>query len=155
MSYWTVAQTESQRERTASIFLARNGFESYLPRIKKRKGVEPLFPGYIFIRIERHWHTINTTVGILRVLLAGECPAILRNEIMEEIRAREDRRGFIRLPKPAHKRGAKVRILRGTFADHPGIYDGASRKERERVLLEILGRMVPVDVAPADLEFVA
>jgi transcription antitermination factor NusG len=50
---------------------------------------------------------------------------------------------------------AKVRILRGTFADHPGIYDGASRKERERVLLEILGRMVPVDVAPADLEFVA
>jgi transcriptional antiterminator RfaH len=153
MSYWTVAQTESQRERTASVFLAQNGFETYLPRIKKRKLVEPLFPGYIFIRIERHWHTINTTIGILRILLAGECPAMLRNEVVDEIRAREDRRGFIRLPKPTHKRGAKVRITRGTFTDHLGIYDGASRKDRERVLLAILGRMVPVEVAPADLEF--
>jgi transcriptional antiterminator RfaH len=155
MSYWTVAQTESQRERTASNHLARSGFEVYLPRLKKRKTVEPLFPGYIFVRIVQHWHAINTTIGVLRVLLAGEHPARLPDDVLEEIRAREDRRGFIRLPKRTHKRGAKVRIVRGTFADHLGIYDGASRKDRERVLLAVLGRMVPVEVAPADLEFTA
>jgi transcriptional antiterminator RfaH len=155
MSYWTVAQTESQREHIAAKYLKRGGFESYLPRIKKRKMVEPLFPGYVFVRIERQWRAVNNTIGILHVLLAGECPAILQDEIMDEIRSREDKRGFIRLPKKTHERGEKVRITRGMFADHPGIYDGASRKDRERVLLDILGRMVPVDVPPADLEFVA
>jgi transcription antitermination factor NusG len=74
---------------------------------------------------------------------------------MDEIRSREDRRGFIRLPKKNHERGEKVRITRGMFLDHFGIYDGSSRKDRERVLLDILGRMVPVDVAPGDLEFVS
>jgi transcriptional antiterminator RfaH len=155
MSYWIVAQTESQRERTAARYLARSGFENYLPCIKRRKLIEPLFPGYIFVRIERHWHTINNTIGILRVLLAGECPAVLRDNVLDEIRGREDRRGLIRLPKKVHRRGARIRITRGMFADHPGFYDGASGKDRERVLLDVLGRLVRVYVAPNDLEFVA
>jgi transcriptional antiterminator RfaH len=153
MSYWTVAQTESQRERIAAGHLKRGGFEVYLPRIKRRKQVEPLFPGYVFVRIQIRWHAINNTIGILRVLLAGECPAVLHDQILDEIRSREDKRGFVRLPKKTHERGEPVRITRGMFADHPGIYEGSSRKDRERVLLDILGRMVPVDVAPSDLEF--
>jgi transcription antitermination factor NusG len=155
MSYWAVARTESQREQVAARHLVRRGFESYLPRIKVRKHAEPLFPGYVFVRIVQHWHAVNATIGILHVLLAGDCPAVLAQAIIDEIRARENRHGFIRLPKKIREPGAKVRITRGMFADHPGIYDGASREDRERVLLEILGRKVGIDFEPGDLEFVA
>lgn len=155
MSYWTVARTESQREHIAADHLVRRGFESYLPRIKVEAKIEPLFPRYVFVRIESHWHAINATIGVLYVLRDGDCPAVLRDAIIDEIRARQDRKGFVRLPKRTHERGEKVRITRGMFADHPGIYDGSSRKDRERVLLAILGRMVPVDVAPGDLQFIA
>jgi transcriptional antiterminator RfaH len=153
MSYWTVARTESQREHVAARHLARAKFEIYLPRVKLRRIIEPLFPGYLFVRIESHWHTINTTIGVLHVLLSGEHPAFLHQQIINEIRMREDRRGLVRLPKPTHAIGQKVHIKRGNFANHVGIYDGSSRKDRERVLLEILGRMVVVDIAPGDLEF--
>ena len=152
VSYWTVAQTESQRERVAADHLERGGFEVYLPRIKNRKKkIEPLFPCYLFVRIIDRWHAINATVGILRVLTCCDHPARVTDEIINELRARENPHGFVRLPKP--KPGKHVRILRGSFADHVGVYEGASGKDRERVLLALLGRMVVVDVRPADLQF--
>jgi transcriptional antiterminator RfaH len=104
------------------------------------------------VRIEHRWHVINATIGILRVITTCEHPARLPDEVMDELRAREDHRGFIRLPKQ-NRRGQSVRIARGMFADHVGIYDGSTRKDRERVLLAILGRMVPVEVATTDLQF--
>jgi hypothetical protein len=39
------------------------------------------------------------------------------------------------------------------FRDHIGVYDGQSGKDRERVLLALLGRMVRVEVPTADLQF--
>jgi transcriptional antiterminator RfaH len=154
MKHWTVAQTESQREHIAADHLGRRGFEVYLPRIKEApKQIEPLFPGYVFVRVENHWHAINATIGILRVLLAGECPAILPQHVVDELRGREDRRGFVRLPKKTHEPGERVRVLRGMLADHEGIYAGSTPKQRERVLLEILGRMVPIAFEPNDLQF--
>jgi transcriptional antiterminator RfaH len=151
MQYWTVAQTESQRETVAVEHLQRGGFETYLPKIKTRKRIEPLFPGYIFVRIVDQWHAINATIAVLRVLTVCEHPAVLDDRIIAEIRQRESPSGFVRLPTP--QRGRRVRILRGSFAEHIGIYDGPW-KDRERVLLSLLGRMCTIHVPQADLQFV-
>ena len=88
---WTVAQTEAQRERIAADHLVRNGFAIFLPLIKMRERVEPLFPGYIFVRIEMQWRRINGSIGILRVLTSCDRPARIADEIITEIRARESR----------------------------------------------------------------
>jgi transcription antitermination factor NusG len=42
--------------------------------------------------------------------------------------------------------GQRVRLERGCFAGRIGIYEGSDSLERERVLLAILGRQVPVSV---------
>jgi transcription antitermination factor NusG len=134
--------------------LRQRGFETYLPRIRtRRKQIDPLFPGYIFVRIIERWYVINSTPGIVRVLLCCDHPATLRDDVIDELRQRQDRRGYIVLPKRGPRRGQRVRITRGTFLDHVGIYDGQSGHDRERVLLALLGRMVAVYLPTSALQF--
>jgi transcriptional antiterminator RfaH len=157
MGYWSIVQTHSQRERLAAEQLAQRGFHVYLPKIRittklggrRVHSLVPLFPSYLFLRIDRVWYPVLSTVGVLRVLRnADREPARLDDEIINEIRGREVR-GIIKLPKPV-RIGDRVRIVRGSFRDHVGVYEGMSGKERERVLLDLLGRKVPVELDPED-----
>lgn len=152
--FWTVVQTESQREALALHGIERAGFECYLPQIKiKHRGerkIVPLFPAYLFVRIVDRWHSIAWSVGVMRILMAGEHPARLADEIVDEIRKREGRDGVIRFASSGPSVGSRVRVVTGQFRGHIGLYDGMSSRERERVLLDLLGRAVPVELAPND-----
>lgn len=151
MSYWAVAQTETRREDTAVRFLADQGYTCYLPRIKVKKRVVPLFPSYLFVRIIDRWYSVNQTIGVIHLLTAGDAPAQIRDSIVDTIKAKE-RNEIVRLPPPQGlKVGQQVRVLRGSFEGHIGLYDGMSGKDRERVLLDLLGRKVPVDFNKADI----
>jgi transcriptional antiterminator RfaH len=150
MSYWAIAQTHSQRETAAHDHLERQGFHAYLPCIEVKKRRAPLFPGYLFVRIDNAWYPILSTIGVMRLLRNGDQePSRISDLIVRKIREREVR-GIVKLPKRMQP-GMQVRILRGTFKDFIGIYDGMSGKERERILLELLGRKVPIDIHPDDL----
>jgi transcriptional antiterminator RfaH len=146
--YWAVAQTESRREHVARMFLMREQFETYMPRIKRQGRMEPLFPAYIFIRVVDVWYRARWTIGVTRIIMDGERPARLADEIVNSIRGREID-GVIVLPRAPHFRsGQQVRIRKGAFEGLVGIYDGMAGVDRERVLLNLLGRKVPV-VLPA------
>ena len=65
-----------------------------------------------------------------------------------------DRDGFIKLPEappPPVKRkivvGAKVRIASGPFGGWQGLYSGQSTKDRERILLHVLGGQRVIRIA--------
>lgn len=151
MSYWGIAQTHSQREGAAEDHLKRKGFEVYLPRIKVKKGrIAPLFPGYLFVRINAVWYPILSTIGVMRLLRNGENePSRIKDNILHNLQKSEVR-GIVKLPERLRP-GDQVRILRGTFKGHIAIYDGMSGAERQRVLLELLGRKVPLEIHPDDL----
>jgi len=157
MSYWSIVQTHSQRERVAAEQLAQRGFHVYLPKIRittklgarRVHNLVPLFPSYLFLQIDRVWYPVLSTVGVLRVLRNGDRePARLDDQIISEIRGREVH-GIIKLPKPVRV-GDRVRIVRGSFLDHVGVYEGMSGRERARILLDLLGRKVPVEIDPED-----
>ena len=151
MSFWSVAQTESQRERTAQRFLEQNGFETYLPMIKVSRRNVPLFPAYLFVRIVDRWYSIQHTIGVLQLLSSGELPSRLDDKVIAQIRGQE-RNGVVRLPKPRGLQlGDRVVVLRGAFFDRVGLYDGQSSRDRQFVLLELLGRSVRVEVGKQDL----
>src|SRR5262245_11810504 len=154
MDGWGIVQTHANREAIAAAELARKGFENYLPRIAvtSRRGTRrpvPLFPGYLFVRIVTVWYPVISTVGVLRLLRNGERePARIDDAIVRDIRSREVR-GIVRLPKRIAI-GDQVKIIRGSFRDHVAVYEGMSGKERQRVLLELLGRQVRVELDPDD-----
>jgi transcriptional antiterminator RfaH len=154
-SFWAVCQTETLREGTAARFLAQAGFETYLPKIKTRQRVVPLFPSYLFVRILEHWWQVDTTIGVISLLKAGDQPARLKDDIVNAIRAKE-RGGIVKLPEPKRiKAGDVIRVDKGTFAGHFAIFEGMSGKERSRVLLELLGRKVLVEIPAIDLQQLA
>jgi len=152
--FWSVCQVETFREKVASHFLKLNGFETYCPKIKQENRIAPMFPGYLFVAIEDRWYAIGQTTGVIRLLVAGDYPARVRNGIVESIKLRENN-GVVQLPgKRWLRQGDVVRITRGSFADSFARFDAMAGKQRSRVLLEMLGRTCPVVVPKADLELV-
>jgi transcription antitermination factor NusG len=153
IGYWTVAQTEPMREAVAVSHLERAGYTTYLPRIKSTKRVVPLFPTYAFVRITDHWYSAMATIGVIRLLLDADRPARVGDEVIHKIKAQE-RGGLVKLaaPRPRFIQGDKVRIVRGNFLGHLGIYDGMTGKERERILLDLLGRKVQVELPRTDIQ---
>jgi len=150
--FWSVCQTESQRESVAKKFLKQAGYETYLPLIQVKRRVLPLFPAYIFVRIVDRWYSIRWTVGVLRVLTVDGLPAQVSDKIMTAIQRREGENGLIKLPKkPGLQRGQRVRITRGAFENRVGVYDGMSGPDRVKVLIDLMGRDVPVSVATPDV----
>jgi transcriptional antiterminator RfaH len=169
MSYWSVARLRPQRERLALKCLTLFGFETYLPRVRelrttaqvvgasgviRRRKTEievPLFPGYCFVLIQLQWHGVNMAAGVVRLLMDGQYPAHVPDAIIDGIREREVG-GIVRLPKPPPFRsGDRVRVLRGPFDGHFGLYDGQAPRERIFVLLSILGGQVRTEMAEGDV----
>jgi len=148
---WAVIQCESQRELAVCLLLGRMTLPTYFPRIRLRKRIVGLFPGYVFCRLGPQFYPVLWTPHVIRLLMAGDRPAKLSDEIVENIRKLEHR-GLIKLPQPPRLRlGQQVKVIRGSFQGLLGLYDGQSGKDRERVLLELLGRKVRIELSAANV----
>lgn len=155
MSYWAIVQTEPQREHLARMGLMRLGFMTYMPRIKIRQRIAPLFPTYLFCSIDQRWYPVLWTQGVRQILMSDTQPAKLPDSVIVELKRRTDPDGLVRLPKQqvsGKQVGKSVRVTKGPFAGSLGIYQGMSAHERERVLLDVLGRKVTVELPSRDSE---
>ena len=153
---WYVVQTQTHCEDKAVWHLARQGFETYLPRYEKRRRharridtvAAPLFPRYLFVSIDRavqRWRSIQSTIGVSRLVCNGDDPAAVADRIIDDLKRSEDEHGFVRLERrPRFAPGDQVRILDGIFANCLGLFDGMSDRERVMVLLDLLGRKIRV-----------
>lgn len=163
MKRWFVAQTKARSEEQARVNLERQGFCAYLPRYRRerrharRRDVvrAPLFPGYIFVRLdldESPWRSINGTFGVDHLICHGERPAAVPDGIVEQIAARENDDGLIPLHARPFQKGDALRIVSGALADCLGFFDRMADRDRVVLLLDLLGRKVRVQ---APLEAVA
>jgi transcriptional antiterminator RfaH len=147
---WFVVQTNPQRESFVSEQL--KALNPYLPRFKTLKGrIAALFAGYLFIPEIEDWSPIVSTVGVRRLLKTGDHPACISGRIINQWRAKE-RGGLVQLPPPPRfQPGQRLTILHGSLKHRSVIYAGMSGKDRERVLIDMLGQNVTLLVATADL----
>jgi transcription antitermination factor NusG len=77
--------------------------------------------------------------GVVRIVLNGGVPAKVPDAVIAALRKRE-RNGLVELPKPPGLRaGDQVRVTRGPFTAHLGLFQGMKPRERVEVLLTLLG----------------
>jgi transcriptional antiterminator RfaH len=147
MAYWACARLEPRRERLALYCLGLAGFETYFPRLREKRvshgrRIEvrpPLFPGYCFLTIEAQWHAARWSVGVLGLIMDGIRPAKVADSVITDIRSHE-RNGLVELPRrDEFMAGDQVRILKGPFAGHFGLFAGMKPRDRVEVLLALLG----------------
>ena len=154
---WVVVKTHPSREHFAAECIARQGYGVFLPRVLEHIGhgshryalAKPLFPNYLFVAFEARWRPLLSTFGVAAVLMAGEAPGIVPIGVIDQLRSRLDKDGFVVLPR--RRRGDQVRIARGPFARHSGVVQGMPGRDRVRVLLSVLGGQTSVLIAERDL----
>ena len=159
---WYVVQTQVNGEFRAAQNLMRQGYDVYLPRYLKRRrharkldfAAKPLFPRYLFVAIDmatQRWRSIQSTLGVARLVSNGDDPAMVPEGVVSALKAREDDKGFITMEsKPAFAPGDKVRVLAGAFMDNAALFNGMADHDRVSILLDMLGRKVRV-LIDADL----
>lgn len=154
---WYLAHTKPLAERTAQTNLERQGYVTYLPRLTQivrrrqrwERSVVPLFPRYLFLRLDtgqQSLRPVQSTVGVASIVRFGQRCAVVRDEVIEELRSGADpTTGLHRLQAATRfARGTRVRITAGPFCGINGVFERADGAERVMILLNLLGQETPV-----------
>ena len=160
---WYLVYTKPRQEEVAQTNLVRQGYGVYLPHVRearKRQGrrimvVEPLFPRYLFIRLDTHtdnWGPIRSTLGVASLVRFGQEPARIPDELIDFLRAREGEAGLHEWAEQEFRSGDRVRVAEGALLGYEGILLARTSRERVVVLLDILGRQVRTKIAVTHLE---
>jgi transcriptional antiterminator RfaH len=159
-AYWAVLRSAPGHDVLAYEGVVRAGFEIFTPKIRTRVGAKwktnPLFGCYFFARVIDQWRVLERTIGVLSVVKAAGMPAKCPDEEIATLIARSDADGVIRLSsnltsqsvvRRAFESGAQVTIVDGPFRGFNGLHTGMSTRDREMVLIDILGGPRPVEVS--------
>lgn len=157
---WSVAVTPPRREFYTRDLLRRLGVESRAFKIVRRVAcrgrvvdrVVPAFPSYLFVfRALDRWALIRNFAAFVMV---GERPATIEEDAMAMLSAQANADGVIAIPvDSAFKKGDRV-VIRGSssLSGQPAVFVQASANGRTIVLIDWMGRWVPVGIDERDLE---
>lgn len=144
--------TKANQEVTAEYNLKRQGYGTYLPRyvekVNREIHVKVLFPRYIFVDYDQQWYSIINTRGVSQVLMTtNQEPVKVPEHVINEIKSRQDKKGFVVLPgQEKFSIGDKIILADGLFKGYSGRIDSVKGTDRVNVLLDVLGRKVVVDM---------
>ncbi|MBZ9556607.1 MULTISPECIES: transcription/translation regulatory transformer protein RfaH [unclassified Modicisalibacter] len=146
---WYLIQCKGGESFRASDNLANQGYEIFHPVLqvqKKRRGKlcwldEPLFPYYLFIRLDKlasNWRPIRSTRGVLKLVGFGDAPVAVDDALVETLRgnaaASVDARGV----NVYFRAGEAVEIGEGPFRALSAVFERQKGEERAIVLLNLL-----------------
>ncbi len=152
MRRWYLIHSKPAAETEAQLQLQRQGYQTYFPRLlqtvrrhgRPRAQVNPLFPRYLFLHLDegRQCLTpVRSTLGVANIVRFGARFATVPEEIIRQLRAREDpESGLHKLrPPPPLGPGMPVRIAAGPFSGLEGVFEREEGVNRVVVLLKLLG----------------
>jgi transcriptional antiterminator RfaH len=96
----------------------------------------------------QQWRSVNGTFGVSKLVMGGDLPRAVPPGIVESMLSVADAQGLLCL-WPQLKVGTQVRLAAGPFAEQLAVLDRLEDSGRIRVLLNILGRQVPVRLSRA------
>ncbi|MFK5997220.1 MAG: transcriptional activator RfaH [Rhodobacterales bacterium] len=154
---WFLVQIKPNMLHLAQRNLIRQKFDVFCPTlqtVRKQRGQyvenrQPLFPGYIFIGLDpatAPWCAVNSTYGVTRLVSFGtDSPMPVPLSLVERLQMRCDEDGLL-LPPKTLKKGDRIEILSGPFADFVTTIENIEPDQRIWVLLDLFGRPTRVTV---------
>ena len=150
MNHWYLIKFKPNSHRLAERNLHRQGFQTFLPmqQITRRKAsrfvsdLKPLFPGYMFVSLNTvlaPWRTINSTIGVSRLVSFEGKPKPLPLQLVSGLMLRCDASGKLLAPKNFSE-GDSVEMLTGPFANFIATVDTIDPEQRIWVLMDFMGQ---------------
>lgn len=158
---WFAVNVRPKAERVAVANLDRQGFRHFLPQQRKtirharqfRTVLAPLFPGYLFVALDlghERWRAINGTFGVVSLVRTGDEPRPVPAGIVETLMELSQGDSVVRFERQLEV-GQRIKMIAGPFAEQLGTLERLDEQGRVRVLLEMMGTVVPVTAAAAQL----
>lgn len=163
---WHVLLAHPREEGIAAAGLIAHRLKVYLPRLPRRRlagrkmqeRLEPMFPTYLFVRVQPTlpWGRIRGTPGIRLgkggrcAIMNGDAPSVVPDIALEIVFAKEARLGKRPDERPdAPAVGKEIQIIDGPFAWFKAVIEEIDRLDtqgRIKAGLDIFGRLTSVDL---------
>ena len=143
MKHWYLVKTKSKQEDIAILNLENQNFHVYCPYALIRNKNEVLFPGYIFIQLDKdtqNWSPIRSTKGVLYFVKFGLSYAKIPDNIIEFIKTNQLNTAEKLKNINKFKPGDKVQITDGVFKNCIAIFKSYKSDERVILLMNLLGQ---------------
>lgn len=158
---WYVAQLKPNAHQIARDNLEKQGFRTFLPlhadTIRRNNRfqtiLKPLFPGYIFIGVDRDdgaFRSVNATRGVTKLISTGNTPTAVPSDIMAAFQQRFGNDG-IDAESETVQGGDRVRLASGPFTDLIAEVETVHAEQRIWLLLEVMGRKTRISTRPKDV----
>lgn len=145
---WYLLQAKPKQHDKALRNLIILQYECFSPNITinkltngvQRSSIEPLFPGYIFIKLKTdcNWVGIALTRGVSKFVRFGAYPTKINNGIINAIKLSLPGYEAIIHDHNTLKKGDLVRIKESAFADFEGVFECNIGSYRSAILIRCL-----------------
>lgn len=154
-SEWFALQVKNRTEYQVATILRAKGYEEFLPvRNTTKKGFAPqvpLFPGYVFCRMNLHAHgLVVTTPGVVRIVGFGGRPVPIDPEEIHSIQLIVKSGVPTCVLRGLHP-GDRVCITEGPLQGAIGVLTSIRGQRRFVVSLEMMMRTVTVELDPESI----
>lgn len=166
---WYCVHTMPHLEHRATTAIRQAGFRVLLPTVMKTRRhagrtqiIEaPYFNRYLFAYVpeRQSWGPVRWAHGVSRIISDGEVPRITPERVISELLAT-----FSAGPLPEKTaddwlaglaRNTPLRVVRGPLEDREGPFAGLTPDGRALIMLDIMGRYMPVGVPREHVTVVA
>ncbi len=158
--HWFAVFTSPRHEKRVAQYFVDRGIEFFLPlyhptrQWKNRCTTQldlPLFPGYIFARIERSERVrVLSVPGVLSIVGMQQSPSSIPDAYIEALR--EGLRRCKAVPHPCLSAGERVRVISGAMSGMEGVLLRTAESLRVVITLGVIGQSMAVELDAADLE---
>jgi transcriptional antiterminator RfaH len=145
---WYLVRTKSGKERWVRDQLSAQVPDVFLPLLEARTPrwgklawtIAPLFPGYLFARLDpqKQYFNVRYMSGVQGLVCAGNEPLAVPSRVVEEIR-RRGVNGVVKIEEKDFGSGEHLRVVEGPFRGFEAIFERyLSGAERIAILLSAI-----------------
>ena len=153
MKRWYLLVAKPREDERAQLHLESQGYEIFRPQVRKFaiKGgkqapvLEPLFPRYLFIRLDKilsNWSRIRSTRGVSQLVRFAELPAVVPDQVLSTLRTQCSEDDIIDITGDdpfVFYPGDEIEITEGSFKGIRAMIKEQSGDDRVLLLLDLLG----------------
>ncbi|HLE24044.1 MAG TPA: UpxY family transcription antiterminator [Thermodesulfobacteriota bacterium] len=158
---WYAIYTRSRHEKVVYELLNDKGVETFLPlrvllsqwKDRKKKIESPLFPGYLFTRINilDDFTKVITSKGVVKILGTNGTPIPIPTDEIDSVKTLL-KSGLKYDPYPFLKSGMKVQVIRGPLQGIIGKINERLGKYKLLISIELIKRSISVEIDVKDVE---